>query len=570
MYTREAHPKDWVKLGRASPSASVLFRFALKQFNVPALEALVYELSNPESPKYGQWMSAKEVNDFVAPPKEYVDRVMAFCAEFGAQCFAGSDFVSGNAPVAVVERMFNTKMYAFKSLDRPLKVVAHMGPHSVPPEIKEVIDFVSGLSFFPPKQGPAKRPMNKDVRGADYVVVPQTIYDQYGVPSSVLPANNANSMGVIEFSPTGSQCADSDLRQFVTDAGGYYARYYKTVGPIDPNSDVNVEATLDVEYILATAKGVNMWYWTAPSWLYEFTSTFVATTPIPSVISISYAWAESSQCEVTNGCDQFGNNGVTYVLRVNTEFAKIAARGVSVMVASGDAGAASKINYQCTNTTSPINPEFPSSSPFVTSVGATQLENEIQLTGSLAPPTCSNFGGCAKVGSETVCSTGTGALITSGGGFSIYSTTPSYQTSQVAGYLANPSAQPPRNTFNTKGRGYPDVTVVGHNYIITDGGQDMQVDGTSCSSPVFAGMIARLNAARLAAGKPVLGFLNPLLYKAATACPTCFTDITTGDNRCTMYSQCCATGFHAVKGWDAASGLGSPVFPRLAAYVATL
>lgn len=42
-----------------------------------------------------------------------------------------------------------------------------------------------------------------------------------------------------------------------------------------------------------------------------------------------------------------------------------------------------------------------------------------------------------------------------------------------------------------------------------------QVDGTSCSSPVFAGMVSNLNAIRIAAGKPVLGFLNPLIVSRA-------------------------------------------------------
>lgn len=36
--------------------------------------------------------------------------------------------------------------------------------------------------------------------------------------------------------------------------------------------------------------------------------------------------------------------------------------------------------------------------------------------------------------------------------------------------------------------------------------------GTSCASPIFASFIALVNDRLIAAGKPVLGFLNPLLY----------------------------------------------------------
>jgi tripeptidyl-peptidase-1 len=40
----------------------------------------------------------------------------------------------------------------------------------------------------------------------------------------------------------------------------------------------------------------------------------------------------------------------------------------------------------------------------------------------------------------------------------------------------------------------------------------MSVGGTSAAAPAFAGLVALLNDARLAAGKRSLGFLNPLIY----------------------------------------------------------
>ena len=42
----------------------------------------------------------------------------------------------------------------------------------------------------------------------------------------------------------------------------------------------------------------------------------------------------------------------------------------------------------------------------------------------------------------------------------------------------------------------------------------MPVAGTSCSSPMFAGVVGLLNDQRLAAGKGTLGFINPLLYSS--------------------------------------------------------
>jgi tripeptidyl-peptidase-1 len=52
----------------------------------------------------------------------------------------------------------------------------------------------------------------------------------------------------------------------------------------------------------------------------------------------------------------------------------------------------------------------------------------------------------------------------------------------------------------------------------------------------------------MGAGKKPLGFLNNFVYSV----PHCFADITSGANL-----------FGAVKGWDPASGLGTPVFSCL-------
>jgi hypothetical protein len=59
--------------------------------------------------------------------------------------------------------------------------------------------------------------------------------------------------------------------------------------------------------------------------------------------------------------------------------------------------------------------------------------------------------------------------------------------------------------------------------IVAQNGQMLQVDGTSCSSPVFAGVVAQLNYYRLKAGKAVLGYANQLWYKAPASV---FNDIT--------------------------------------------
>jgi hypothetical protein len=85
------------------------------------------------------------------------------------------------------------------------------------------------------------------------------------------------------------------------------------------------------------------------------------------------------------------------------------------------------------------------------------------------------------------------------------------------------------------------------------------IGGTSASTPLLAGIIALMNDQLAADGFPPLGFLNPMLYDTAAKCADCFNDVTLGDNNCSANKEeCCPYGFAAAKGFDAATGLGTP------------
>ena len=195
----------------------------------------------------------------------------------------------------------------------------------------------------------------------------------------------------------------------------------------------------------------------------------------------------------------------TFVQACNALYAKAGARGVTMATASGDSGSHGRTDPSCTNPITRI--DFPSSSPWMLSVGATELDNG--STGSNSAPICSATLKCATGGTEVVASRKTLSFFASGGGFSNVAPTPAWQAAVVAKYIANASAVPPAGDFNATGRGSPDVAALGHNYYIRLGGQVESVDGTSAATPAVAGMLANLNAWRLANGKPVLGFVNP-------------------------------------------------------------
>jgi len=282
-----------------------------------------------------------------------------------------------------------------------------------------------------------------------------------------------------------------------------------------------VEAMLDAEYITTLGEGVPSEFWgfsgRAPhnkdnepflKWLSAVSNTSDDT--VPKLFSTSYGEPEVS---VSNA----------YAERINVEFVKAGARGISLLFASGDSGAT------CVN--GMFTPNWPAASPYVTSVGGTH-------------------------GSQPEAAVGL-----SSGGFSNRYGTPAWQADAVKTYLAGPNV-PNRSQFNASGRGFPDVAAQATSFMVISNGIPMPVDGTSCASPTAAGVFSLLNDLRLAAGKPPLGFLNPFLYQTAAA----LNDITTGAN-----GGCRAkAGFPAVTGWDPVTGLGTPNYAKLAKAVAQL
>ena len=75
---------------------------------------------------------------------------------------------------------------------------------------------------------------------------------------------------------------------------------------------------------------------------------------------------------------------------------------------------------------------------------------------------------------------------------------------------------------------------------------------------IHSGVVTLLNDVRLNQGLPTLGFLNPLLYMSLQG--QGFLDVTQGEN---TYNSSICPGFKPDKGWDPASGWGSPDFAVL-------
>eukprot|EP00968_Pinguiococcus_pyrenoidosus_P016348 scaffold1569_cov266-Pinguiococcus_pyrenoidosus.AAC.6 len=384
-------------------------------------------------------------------------------------------------------------------------------------------------------------------------VVPNFLRSWYDVPVALRGSGyrNGNRQAIAAFLNESYNLFDltTYLNQFVDydfDLRNYRLACYGdyTISGIDVNESIILcnnpanlgvgEATLDVQMMLGLASDVPMEFW-------SFTglddlgymealngrpdSNQTGRIDAPYVHSFSYGGIERQYTE-------------EYRRRFDIELQKLGVRGVTVLYASGDDGVISTSeDLNCTSFYS----EYPTSSRYVTSVGATALSRNPN-TGEAV---------------EVVCSPDNEGLITSGGGFAESSPRPSYQDETVEAYLGSGVTLPPSSFFNQSGRGYPDISAFGTNVPIIQQGEIQITGGTSASTPIVAAMVSLLNDERIKLGMPPLGFLNPILYELAKTCSDCFLDIESGENDCDQSNNCCPAGFKAAPGWDPVTGLGS-------------
>lgn len=249
----------------------------------------------------------------------------------------------------------------------------------------------------------------------------------------------------------------------------------------------------------------------------------LAQDDIPQVISISYGIEEQNILR-------------SFATRLCRSFAQLGARGITVLVISGDHGLAGfqaiESTKQCLSSakSTAFLPIFPASCPWVTTVGGTQ---QIQ-------PEVAYWKGAGD-GSDGDSS----PLEASGSGFSNYFDRPAYQNGVVDTYIKNLNGKY-KGLYNSEGRGYPDISAQALNFPLVLVEKFGDAGGTSASAPVAASILALVNDVLLSEGRPPLGWINPWLYAKGYEG---FTDITSGNS-----SSCGTDGFPVVEGWDPVTG----------------
>ena len=568
---RNSPPAQWTKRSRMAPSTILPVRVGLTQRNLHKGMEFLDAVSNPKSKNYGKHWSIEKVHETFAPSDESRESVMQWLSQNGIESVREEKALHTLAfdlPVADVEKLLNTKYYVYEHAESGDVHVA-CDSYSVPEHISKHVNIITPTLHFETKyvRHGSKRdgmfvsnPSHKDFdeippkvetedlesgditaldEGPNYQdcvkkVTPACLRFLYGIPAATTTPSGNNSIAIVEYN--GNSYNPEDLDKFFD---GYQPNAAKarpvfvsvTGGALDNSKpeDFNAhgESNLDLQYAMALVHP-------QPVTLYQIGGLRVTDGSdhpqnyIKTKV-ISTSWGSNENDQTT-----------AYMEMICNEYMKLGLQGVSVLFSTADFGVAGNNPNVCKGNR--FQPDFPATCPYVTAVGATQLDtNQKDIAGTLAS------GGQPEVAINSG--------VKSGGGFSDYFPTADYQKDVVAAYFANSPPPYGADKFNANGRAFPDISLNGHAWVVVNGGSETSVDGTSASTPLFASMITLINQERLARGKGTVGFVNPVLYAHRNEY---IKDVTSGNN-----PGCGTDGFSAVPGWDPVTGLGTPDYQKL-------
>jgi subtilase family serine protease len=317
--------------------------------------------------------------------------------------------------------------------------------------------------------------------------------------------------------------------------------------PTNADGDVGWagETTLDVEWSHAMAPGASILLVETPVAETEGTvgfpqivkaENYVINHHLGQVISQSFGATEPT----------FPSPASIYALR--SAYFNAAKNHVTVLAATGDAGATDYSNAAGTLLYTHPAVDWPASDPLVTAVGGTQLALLADGSRTQADRVWDDSDNYALNNAD---SGSPGPFAKSGGGgkSSVF-TRPWYQDS-VANVVGN-------------ARGIPDISMSAACSGLVDTYQSFAgqpagwyvVCGTSEATPLFAGIVA---LADQTAGHS-LGLINPALYAMSAQKAPGLVDVTAGNNTVSFVQNnalVTVRGYHAGPGYDLASGVGT-------------
>jgi subtilase family serine protease len=382
---------------------------------------------------------------------------------------------------------------------------------------------------------------------------PIQIRRAYGVPTLARRGVDGKGQTIVIVDSFGSPTASHDLAVF---DNTYHLppppslKVIQPAGKVPPYRPTSTregwagETTLDVEYAHAMAPGASILLVETPTSENEGTTgfpqivkaeEFVVNHHLGGVISQSFSATEET----------FPTRHSLLALR--GAYLDAAKRGVTVLAASGDSGAADVHFNGVTYYLHPVT-SWPDSDPLVTGVGGTQLH--LNAAGKRTAPDQVWNDTYNVATNEFIFGDHGPNPLSGGGGKSVIFARPGYQNG-VASVVGSR-------------RGVPDISMSAAcngavNVYQSFKGQApgwYQVCGTSEATPLFAGVVS---LADQVAGHP-LGPINPRLYQLLAQHAPGLVDVSKGNNTVSFTQGGkldTVTGFSALRGYDLASGVGT-------------
>jgi len=442
--------------------------------------------------------------DREAPFAIGIAKISAFASDHHLNVVASDParrLVQLSGRVQDLEAAFGAKLHMFQHSGGAFR--GRSGPLTAPADVADAVEAVLGLD-----QRPIATPklIRRKKAAAAKSYLPNAVTELYGFPAEP-GQGKGECIALIELGG-GVSNADTTAafkamklappKIVPVSVGGASSQAGK-------DTDADGEVALDVQVAGAGAPGATIAVYFAANtdqgFVDAITQAVHDTANKPSVMSISWGSAESGWTAQA-------------VTAMTSAFQDAAEVGVSVFAASGDGLATDGVSD------GKAHVDFPASSPWVVGCGGTRLA----VSG-------------AELTSESVWNSNGGGT---GGGISALFPVPAYQ--------AGVKAPPPANKGAKPGRGVPDVAADADpdsGYQVVVDGKDEVIGGTSAAAPLWAGLFALANEA---AGKAV-GQPHSVLY----ANPAAFHDVVKGDNKAGKI------GYSAAPGWDACTGLGTPI-----------
>jgi pseudomonalisin len=435
-----------------------------------------------------------------------------------------------------VEDAFHTEIHAYNV--RGELHHANAKDPEIPAALAGVVGGVVSLHDFrsDAMHGLVRKPSPDFTNGSTYYLAPADFATIYNLLPLYQQSINGSGQSIAIVGRSNIKLAD--VRQFRTTFGLPANDPQIMVNGSDPgvfNSGEETEADLDVEWSGAVARNAIIKFVVSKSTNssdgVNLSAQYIVNHNLAPVMSTSFGLCEAA----------LGSSGNGFL---NSLWQQAAAEGITVLVSSGDNGAAGCDSPSVASATHGRGVNGLCSTPYSTCVGGTEFDDVStpSLYWSPSNASATQASALSYIPEITWNESAPGyGLWSSGGGASIVYAKPSWQTG--TGVPADGK------------RDVPDVSLssAGHDgYLIYQEGSLYVVGGTSAASPSFAGIMALVvQHAAARQGNANIAFYS-LASKQEAGGAAVFHDITSGNN--SVPGQ---LGFNAKAGYDQATGLGS-------------